>query len=253
MRDSNARTCLRVSRTLFALVYVIVCAVFAGCDNSCVIIVSNPGGQPFPNPPTCSSNKATANVNLDLHSASAPPSVLGNESIQHIYVTIRGVQAHPNETADADSPDWVDFAPELASRSVQVDLLAAPRSSCATGSLGEHIVVAGVYRQFRLQLVSSLPTATAPRGNACGNAGFQCTVTSEGAVRPLVFDAAQPVIHLASDRISGGFVRILPDSHATIALEFNPFASSLRPTATALRLDPVFTLAVRPSCDSTAP
>jgi hypothetical protein len=241
----------RLNCCLFALVCIVVCVACAGCDNSCVVIISNPGGQPFPNPPTCSPNKATATVNVAIHSAAPLPSTLGSASVQHIYVTIRGVQAHPSEAADADSPDWVDLTPELASQPVQVDLLAPPRGSCGTGSLGDHIVVAGVYRQIRIQLTSGQPSAIAPRENACRNAGFHCTVTAGGTIQPLLFDAEQPSIHLTADRISARFVRILPDSRSTLALEFNPYASTLRPTAGAMRLEPVISVSANTSCNST--
>ena len=192
-------------------------------------------------------------MNLALHSGAALQNVVGSDAAQHIFFTVRGVQAHPDETASDDSPDWVDLVPDLATQPVQVDLLKSAGNSCATGSLGDHIVIAGVYRQIRLQLASSAPSAMAPRDNACGSIGLHCTVSARGAVRALAFETDPPVIHISSDRISGGFVRILPDSHVTLALEFNPYASTLRPIAEAARLTPLFTLAVRPSCESAAP
>jgi len=250
MRAKYSRVC---RRTFVILCGIAVTAFFAGCENSCLLFVSNPGGTLPPPTLTCSVAKPAANVNLAIHSGATLQNVVGSDAAQHIFVTIRGVQAHADERASGDSPDWTELAPELATQPVQVDLLRPAGNSCATGPLGDHIVVAGVYRKIRLQLASSAAFAIAPRDNACGNIGLHCIVSAAGAVRALAFETDPPVIHLASDRISGGFVRILPDSHVTLALEFNPFASTLRPTAEAARLTPLFTLAVRPSCDTPTP
>ena len=250
MQVTFPRVCRRISATLFGIT---VAALFAGCENSCLLFVSNPGGTLPPPTLTCSVAKPAAAMNLALNSGAELQHAVGSTGPQHIFVTIRGVQAHADENGAENSPDWVDLAPELATQPVQVDLLKTAGSPCAVGSLGEHIVAAGVYRQVRLQLSSSAPSAIALHENACGSVGLHCAVNAAGAVQALAFDSDPPVIHLASDRISGGFVRILPDSHVTLALEFNPYASTLRPTAEAAQLTPVSSAKVRPGCDSTAP
>jgi len=57
------------------------------------------------------SNGGTGTVHVSI---TDPPSCkVPNGGFQHVFVTIRSVQAHTSATADDDSPGWQEFAPQL--------------------------------------------------------------------------------------------------------------------------------------------
>src|ERR1700693_4389551 len=101
-RGTNApyRTCL-----LAALFF---CLSLFGCNNYCFVFVSNPGGSisTSTNAPSCQLNSATGTVRLSISAspaASATAAEAAPTSIQHIYVTLRGIEAIPSALADDDS------------------------------------------------------------------------------------------------------------------------------------------------------
>lgn len=238
-----------------ALIAFIVCVACAGCGKNCVTFVSNPsGGATLVSTPSCTLTEANATIDLRISSVAAPRMGSRPTGAQHIFLSLRSIQAHSDETADEGSAGWVDFVPALANQPLQVDLMAPAADSCSPSSLSENVVVAGVYRQIRLRLVSNQPAAAGPvpQENACGTIGFNCIVTADGVTRTLIFDGEVPEIHIRSDRISGGLFRILPDVHTSLVLQFDPYSSTALPAAEAVRLHPVFTLDVEPPCDSGA-
>src|SRR5277367_853908 len=97
-------------KAFFATLFLSV--VLIGCDtNSCILIVSDPGsggGTISGNGPNCS--LGTTTVSLRITSSPAPPAPEGQPRIQHVFVTLRGIDANPSATADEDSPDWQELA-----------------------------------------------------------------------------------------------------------------------------------------------
>src|SRR5271170_4479587 len=97
-----------------------VCLANSGC-NSCYAGFwnGNQSGIAFSNT-SCPLTKATGAVSFQMKEASAPtspssafPSPLASpRDAQHIFVTLRGIEAHPSMTADKDSPGWEELAPE---------------------------------------------------------------------------------------------------------------------------------------------
>jgi uncharacterized protein DUF4382 len=225
-----------------------------GCDNSCILIVSNPGGGGGTisgSGPNCSLNTTT--VSMRIISSLAPPEANG-PSIQHVFVTLRGIEANPDASADEKSPGWQELAPKLATQPVQLDLLASTGDSC-DANISERVAVpADAYRQIRLQLSPNQPETTESvlLQNSCGSADFNCVVTSDGNIRPLVLDRELSQIPVSSDRIAGGFFRIFPDAPVNLKIEFNPQSSHFIPSDAGVRLVPVFTVASQTACESVA-
>ena len=235
------------------LLALLVGAAAVGCHNSCVTFVWNFGGTTPVTPPSCSLTKASAVVDLRLTSIPAADTGTATHP-RHLFLTIRGIQALPREASGEEPSDWVDLAPRLISHPLQVDLMEQADDSCRLGLLSGNVVVAGVYTQIRLRLLTTQQIASgpAPQEDACGALGFNCIVAADGSARPLVFDSQTQEIPIRSDGIRGGFFQILPETHTSLALEFNPYASRMFAAAEAVRLSPVFTLEVRPPCDSAA-
>ena len=240
------------------------------CDNACVLVVSNPGGSigtVSGNGPSCSlsTTSGTASVRIVAHAPAAGDEasritgqvlVAGDEAsrIQHVFLTLRGIEANASAVADDESPDWQELAPKLAARPVQVDLLAAGGESCAAGGFESAAVRADAYRQIRLRLTPNETDSTEPllEQNSCGSAGFNCIVTSDGDIRPLVLARNALQIQVTPEHIAGGFFRIFSEASVNLEIEFDPKASQFIPTEGGVRMVPVFTVDPQARCEDAA-
>jgi Domain of unknown function (DUF4382) len=234
---------------------LVFCLSFAGCGDTCFIFVSNPsGGTIAVGSTTCPPNQANGTVHLRLTSSVMPSAGDWSTSVQHIFVTLRGIEANPSATAAEDSPDWQELAPKLATQPMQFDLLAHIGDSCAPNTFGDVAVPADVYRQVRLLLSPSHSEANepVPQENGCGRVGFNCIVRADGGIRPLLLNRQLPQVNIPPDHLAGGFFRILPETTVNLTIEFNPSASLVFPAGEAVLLVPVFTVDSQAPCESVA-
>jgi hypothetical protein len=179
----------RPSRTyLFGALFF--CLSLFGCSNYCFVFVSNPGGTISTSTPSCQLNSANGTVRLRIAASPPAPNEASPARMQHIFLTLRGIEASTSIIADDDSPDWRELAPKLAIRPEQIDLLAPSANSCDRNTFEDAAVPAEAYRQIRLRLSPNQPATdeSVPEENACGSIGFNCVVTSDGGIRPLVLD-----------------------------------------------------------------
>ena len=220
----------------------------AGCNNTCFVATSNPPTgtvniKVSDPPPTCTLRKANGAVRLATHT-SACSACSGSSKVQHIFVTLRGVEVHPDSITDDSSPDWQELLPHLSGPPLQIDLMSGADGMSARQSLGEATSIpAGTYRQLRLRFVSNPPTSdqTLLERNACGAAGFHCVVLEDGRIQALQLDGAAPELRITSDRIAGGSLLILPDSNSNLVLEFSVFWSLSTSDHLNVHLLPVLT------------
>ena len=242
-----------VLRSVF-LVVLPLCLANSGC-NSCYAGFwnGNQSGIAFSNT-SCPLTKATGAVTFQMKEAVAPTSpssaflspLASTRDAQHIFVTIRGIEAHPSMTADKDSPGWEELAPDLAAHPMQVDLLALNIDSRLLGLPSSPIVPVTVsadeYRQLRLRLVPLNPTAddVIPESNACGSAGWNCILFADHSVRPLEFDGAVEEFHVTPGTGTENIFRVLPNEVIHLAIEFDSASSFFFTSNTGVRLDPVF-------------
>jgi Domain of unknown function (DUF4382) len=104
--------------------------------------------------------------------------------VEHPYVTVRGIELRGRGSADTDSPEWGELAPELANEPRQVDLM---------GNAGAEILVegalvpAGSYSEVRLQLVPESPSSAEEvvRETVCREGQRNCLIRGGGRVEPL--------------------------------------------------------------------
>ena len=108
---------------------------------------------------TQSSGTGTINVSLtDPPTCQAP-----HGSFEHVFVTIRSVQANSNASADDNSSGWQELAPQLNSQPVQIDLFSTASTSYLLTTLGSNSALpAGTYEQVRLLLVPNGGTSPTP-------------------------------------------------------------------------------------------
>src|SRR5271156_4587428 len=90
---------------------LLFCLSFVGCNNYCFVFVSNPGGtiSTSNNAPICQLNTATGTVRLRVTAPPTPSAEATPTSIQHIFVTLRGIEATPSAIPDDDSPNWQEL------------------------------------------------------------------------------------------------------------------------------------------------
>jgi len=237
---------------------LLFCLSVVGCNNYCFVFVSNPGGSisTSSNAPSCQLNTATGTVRLRVTASPTPSAQATPTSIQHIFVTLRGIDATPSAIPGDDSTNWQELAPQLATQPQQLDLLehSADSFEAKQNTFPDVAVPAGAYRQIRVRL-SPNQLATdepVPGENACGSVGFNCVITADGGIRPLVLDGLSSQYQISSDRISGGFFRVLPDTAVNLKIEFNPQSSLFFPSNETVRLLPAFTVEPQASSESAA-
>jgi hypothetical protein len=240
-RAHRTQAAITPSQTVFVTILFLALGLI-GCDNSCVVFISDPGGGTISvGTSNCSLNQAKGNVHPRITSSLSSATAGQPARIQHIFVTLRGIEANPSATADEDSPDWQELAPKLVNQPMQLDLLASSSDSHAAGTFEDVPVPADAYRQIRLRLAPNQPSASdSLQENSCGSVGLNCIVTSDGVIRPLVLDSGLSQIQVSSDHIADGFFRILPDTTVNLKIEFNPQSSLFIPTNEAVRLVAVF-------------
>jgi hypothetical protein len=247
-----------VLRSVF-LAVLPLCLANSGC-NSCYAGFwnGNQSGIAFSNT-SCPLTKATGAVTFQMSEAVAPTSpssafsssLASTRDAQHIFVTLRGIEAHTSMTADEDSPGWEELAPDLAAHPMQLDLLALNVDSRLLGFPTSANVPATIpadeYRQLRLRLVPFNPTAddVLPESNACGSAGWNCIVFANHSVRPLEFDGAVEEFHITPGTGTENVFRVLPNEVIHLAIEFDSVSSSFFASNTAVRLAPVFRVTSR--------
>jgi hypothetical protein len=162
-----------------------------GCGNTCVVgfsINGNGGvivraGDP---PPTCSLAQAKGAMTAMVLKSSICDSCLAPARVDHIFVTLRGLQIRSNSSYDSNSNDWTELAPQLESEPRQFDLLGDSQPAILAKNAS---VPAGMYSEVRLQFLLGSPahTETLPSNNACGVEQWNCIITGDGKIEPLHF------------------------------------------------------------------
>lgn len=200
------------------------------CNNACFTLTSNPPtgtiGIKASDPKSTCTLTTSGAVRLTVRTVPQCSSCPESSRIQHIFVSIRGIEVHPSTTADHDSPDWQELLPpELLEQPLQVDLVRGTAGRGARVPLGEIVAIpAGIYRQVRLRFMPNQPATDdrLPEKNACGSVGFNCVVTVDGHIQPLLLGGGSPDLHITSDRIEGASLFIPLDTDTDLVIELKP-------------------------------
>lgn len=268
-----------VLRKVFPVV-LLLCLAVSGCGQTCFsggLLNGSASGIMVSNS-SCPLTKATGAVIVQISAASAPPTATASfppplawphpspgaspSNVQHIFVTLRGIEAHPGMVADKDSLDWQELAPNLSAHPVQLDLFAslspltplAPLTTIGdSGSMGllasaiPATVPADEYRQLRVRLLprNPAPGNAIPESNACGDVGWNCIVLADRSARPLEFNGAAPEFHIPLEDAS--VFRVLPDEVIQLSIDFDATSSAYFASNAAVRLVPVFRVVYRNS------
>ncbi len=189
------------------------------------------------------SGGGTGTINVSL---TDPPScAFPNGKFDHVYITIRSVQAHTSTTADDNSGGWQELAPQLNAKPRQIDLFSAASNTCLLTALGSNTALpAGTYQQIRLLLVPNdggggpLPTS-----NACAGQGFNC-VFLHGVSTPVelqLSSQANTGLKIPPGQIVGGPITVAAGKDVDLNIDFNACASIVEEGIGPFRLKPVLT------------
>ena len=247
-----------VLRSAF-LVGLLLCLADSGC-NSCYSGFWNANGSGVAaSNASCPLTKATGDVVVQMSVASSPlspsalfPSPLASPSeVQHIFVSLRSIQAHPSTMADDDSAGWEELAPDLVAHPMQFDLLAVKGDSRLSGlpasANAPAIVPADEYRQVRLRIVPLHPSADdlVPESNACGDVGWNCIIFADRSVRPLELHGAVAEFHITQEPGTDNVFRVLPGELIHLSIEFSAASSFFFPSENGVRIVPAFRVVSR--------
>ena len=239
-------------KMLLSSLFLCSCFGASSCANSCYVGVWNGSGAAIGvSNSFCSLAKANGAITVrlsniptsasDCSSFPCPP-----QAIQHIFVALRGVQAHVNVDAAEAASGWQDLAPDLAAHPVQLDLLALSeersRSGLLAGAMPSTVVPADEYRQIRFRFLPAEPSPTdpLPEGNACGNAGWNCIILKDGSLWALVFGAGESEIRFVPIRNGQSLFRVLPDGLTSLSLQFDSASLVALRSGETVRLVSVF-------------
>src|SRR5713226_4631313 len=260
----------KASRKLFP-VMLLLCLAASGCGYGCYsgFWNGNASGVAFSNS-SCLLTKATGAVIVQMGTASAPAAasavflspLASPRDVQHIFVTLRGIQAHPSMIGGEDSYGWQELAPDLAAHPLQLDLLAPSSQLALSGNspsldvpVSEKVpatVPADEYRQLRLRLLPQDPGPddVIPERNACGNVGWNCIVFADRSVRPLEFASskfAAAAFGIPPEHGTDSIFRILPGEIIHLSIALDPGSSIFFASNDAVHVAPVFRVASRSS------
>ena len=228
MRSSGTRAWLSPRARFGVLVILLVSWIAAGCG----------GGSSYMSMP--SSAMGTIVVSI-----SDPPSCKDpNGNFEHVYVTVRSVQAHVDPNATDSSSGWQELAPQLASQPMQIDLFSAPQTNCVLAQLGSASLPVGSYQQIRLLLVSNTPGGSdaVPSTNACAGNGYNCVVLNDGSVHELELSSqANTGLKIPPGQIVGGPIQVSAGQSVDLNIDFNACDSIVEQGNGKFRLKPTLT------------
>lgn len=191
---------------------------------------------------TSGGGSGTGSITVNL---SDPPScAFPNGSFDHVYVTIRSVQANLNAKAGDGDSGWQELAPQLNSAPRQIDLFSLGSNACLLATLGNASLPAGTYQQIRLLLVpNSGATGALPQMNACAGQGFNCVVLhADGSVHEVQLSSeANTGLKIPPGQIVGGPISVGAGQDIDLNIDFNACASTVLEGNGQYRLKPALT------------
>jgi len=220
-------------KILLTSLFLYFCVSAAGCGNTCVVGVWNGSAAKIGvSNNACPFAKATGAISVRLDSIPSSASDFNSstsspQAVHHIFIALRGIQAHSNVDAAEAASDWQDLAPDLVAHPVQLDLLTLGeerfRSNLPASAMAPTIIPADEYRQIRFRLLPAEPSPTdaLPEGNACGNAGWNCIVFKDGSVWALTFGAGESEFRFLPINNDQSLFRVLPDGLTSLSLQLD--------------------------------
>jgi hypothetical protein len=208
--------------TVFFVAALSTALGLSGCGSTCVVGFSIDGnggvivraGDP---PPACSLAQAKGAMTALAVKSPVCDSCAPSPRVNHIFLTLQGIQIRSNTAIDdPSSSQWIELAPQLKFEPRQFDLLGDSQPAILAENTS---LPAGIYRQVRLQFLNTPPANTGLSTlNACGVDAWNCTISGDGVIEPLIFPPGAPeVLTLLQDADTDSLL-VLPDARLELRL-----------------------------------
>jgi hypothetical protein len=170
---------------------VFACLALTSCGTTCVAgIFANGTGiilvKNSTPPPACPFSTGMSTMNVVAIKSQICETCTASSRAQHIFVTLKSIQLHSVFPSSPSSPEWVELAPQLLRKPRQIDMVgdSSPEFLVETAH-----ILAGTYRELRLQFSSDTPTDSdaLPAGNSCSHNRRNCMLMADGRVEELHF------------------------------------------------------------------
>ena len=224
-----------------AIAVMFLCAICAGCDNSCIAFLSNPsGGTVSASTATCPINtQTTANVRIAFSAPIDRGESWHRTGIEHIFLTLRGIDAHLSLPYGQDSSGWRDIAPRLTTRPRQIDLMSGSENSPPLSFSDEATIPAGEYTQIRMLLVSDPSVVQEIGENACGEVGLNCVMGRDADIHPIALGTNDEIL-IPLDGTGRTVFRVFRGTFSNLDLQFDPDFSQIYMIGAAAWVNPAF-------------
>jgi hypothetical protein len=211
-RHLATRCCVALLTGIFA----------AGCGNNCFVGFSGTGFIVKAQTGACGNPPIAVKLNvvvstLRLCDKCNPPS-----SIEHLFVTIKGVQLRSTGNADTNPSAWVELAPELAREPRQIDLMG---EGSAQALVQNASVAVGTYSAARVQFASDSQDIheELAAGSACKSGLRNCIVMGDERESSLAWppdNRAEIIVPFAN--LPGHALALLSSSTTELQLNLEP-------------------------------
>jgi len=213
-------------RSTFSCAAMFTAIALTGCGDSCFVGFSNNGNgglivKVANPPPSCSLSQVHGAMSVVALKSSLCETCTAATRVEHVFVTLRGIQLRLGASEDARSPNWLELAPHLAKEPRQIDLMGNSMPIILAESAN---VPAGSYREVRLQFFDGSPASAEelPAVNACGETRWNCIVMADGHVERLRLPGDAPELLIPSQSIDDDSVVVLPDARVDLQLSLEP-------------------------------
>jgi Domain of unknown function (DUF4382) len=194
-----------------------------GCGDNCFSGILSGGFEmnTASAPSACGLTQTKAAVRTAIVQSPSCESCTSSARVEHLFVTLRGVQLHSDAIADQNSPGWVEIAPQLVDEPRQLDLIGSSETEILEDSA---VIPAGTYRQVRLEFLSG------PSNNdgdflaktECGTTLQNCVVMGDGRVDRVLWPGDVPQMVIKGESVQGGRLVVLPDTISWLRMRLEP-------------------------------
>jgi hypothetical protein len=219
----------RALQNLFLIGAVVLeCVALAACGDVCFSgVINNPNGVIITTknaspPPTCPPSTIITTMNVAIIKSQLCESCTPSVRAEHISVTIKSIQLHSTSPSSADTPEWIDLAPQLRLQPRQIDLIADSTPLIVAQNAP---VPVGTYREVRLQFAPDTSASShdaLPAKISCGENRENCMLMANGNIEPLYF-AEEPPELLVPLQINGSnSLAVVPGATVDLRLTLLP-------------------------------
>lgn len=216
-----------------------------GCENSCFVFISNPGGGTGGagvggTTGGCPTVNPAGTVQAVAHLTRTCESCSESNQIRSLILTLNGIELHPVPNQVAGPSEWQELLPRLALEPRQFVLVKSGASEWPVIPLGDRASLPAIsYDWIRLRLAPATAAHESLLGteNPCGAAGGGCAVMGDGRVVPMAL-GKELEFPIASTEVGGGILTVLPGSDTRVMIELTPAWSAVPGSMGRLQLLP---------------